>query len=351
MDGCNLFDLLAMEDLLDAKRTTCNNYHQIYEALGIEACRQALLRDLAEVLALSGNTSPKHSQTFVDMMTARGIPLGAQFKGMVAAGSGWFTVSSYQRSGSAMARAVEFGGTEKVTSNSAAIAVGGKITVGTGRVQVIGPTTVAQVREQVAQIPAAEETWAVAPEEAAAQPASYLPRRKVLPNIVGLGTQVPKWLRRHARPYRELPNRSGPRIAGAVPGSVPMSTDPGVAPTDVGALSTGLGVAATDQGERLEAELPILSSGGPVVVGNNLISAVQDAARVISLAPLVPDVPTRSADATLPPLYTGQLPHDNPPVPVNPPLPGKIAELFAYFESQPADGLGQIIVLIQSMMR
>jgi hypothetical protein len=225
-----------------------------------------------------------------------------------------------------MARAVELGGTEKVTSNSAAIAVGGKITVGTGRVQVIGPTTVAQVREQVAQIPAAEETWAVAPEEAAAQPRSYLPRRKVLPNIVGFGTQVPLELQRPALRYRELPNRSVPRISGVVP---------------------------TDQGATLEAELPILSSGGPVVVGNNLISAVQDAARVISLAPLVPDVPTRSADATLPPLSStppAQLPRDNPPVPINPPLPGKIVELFVYLEWQPADGLGQIIVLIQSMM-
>jgi DNA-directed RNA polymerase II subunit RPB1 len=57
--GTNLLDVLAL-DYIDTKRTISNDVMEIYDVLGIEAARQSLYNELAEVLEFDGSYVNAH---------------------------------------------------------------------------------------------------------------------------------------------------------------------------------------------------------------------------------------------------------------------------------------------------
>ena len=69
--GSNLIDILAMDHLVDPRKTTSNNIVEIYHVLGIEAARQTIYNELTEVFEFTGSgyLNYHHTSLFCDRMT------------------------------------------------------------------------------------------------------------------------------------------------------------------------------------------------------------------------------------------------------------------------------------------
>jgi len=72
-EGSELGDVLDLEGV-DASRTTCNNIHEIYRNLGIEAARETFINETMETLADQGldDVNIRHLMLVADIMTNRG---------------------------------------------------------------------------------------------------------------------------------------------------------------------------------------------------------------------------------------------------------------------------------------
>ena len=72
-EGSAFGDVLEIEGV-DATRTTCNNIHEIYEELGIEAAREAIINETTETLEEQGldDVNVRHMMLVADIMTNRG---------------------------------------------------------------------------------------------------------------------------------------------------------------------------------------------------------------------------------------------------------------------------------------
>ena len=69
--GSNLMGILAMDHLVDTRKTTTNNIVEIYHVLGIEAARQTIYNELTEVFEFTGSgyLNYHHTSLFCDRMT------------------------------------------------------------------------------------------------------------------------------------------------------------------------------------------------------------------------------------------------------------------------------------------
>lgn len=67
--GTNLMETLAI-DYIDAKRTYSNDIREIYDVLGIEATRQVIFNELAEVMESSSYINYHHTSLLCDRMTS-----------------------------------------------------------------------------------------------------------------------------------------------------------------------------------------------------------------------------------------------------------------------------------------
>ena len=69
--GSNMMDILAMDYLVDTRKTTTNNIVEIYHVLGIEAARQTIYNELTEVFEFTGSgyLNYHHTSLFCDRMT------------------------------------------------------------------------------------------------------------------------------------------------------------------------------------------------------------------------------------------------------------------------------------------
>jgi len=71
-EGSNLAAVLAI-DGVDYTRTVTNNIHEIAEVLGIEAARQAIIREMMDVLEEQGlEVDIRHIMLVADIMTSTG---------------------------------------------------------------------------------------------------------------------------------------------------------------------------------------------------------------------------------------------------------------------------------------
>ena len=72
-EGSAFGDALAIEGV-DASRTTCNNIHEIYRELGVEAAREAIINETMETLEEQGldDVNVRHLMLVSDIMTNRG---------------------------------------------------------------------------------------------------------------------------------------------------------------------------------------------------------------------------------------------------------------------------------------
>jgi DNA-directed RNA polymerase subunit A" len=72
-EGSAFGDVLSIEGV-DASRTTCNNIHEIYRELGVEAAREAIIEETMETLEEQGldDVNIRHLMLVADIMTNRG---------------------------------------------------------------------------------------------------------------------------------------------------------------------------------------------------------------------------------------------------------------------------------------
>jgi len=72
-EGSAFGDVLEIEGV-DASRTTCNNVHEIYQNLGVEAAREALIDETMNTLEEQGldDVNIRHLMLVADIMTNRG---------------------------------------------------------------------------------------------------------------------------------------------------------------------------------------------------------------------------------------------------------------------------------------
>jgi DNA-directed RNA polymerase subunit A" len=72
-EGSAFGDVLEIEGV-DASRTTCNNIHEIYRQLGVEAAREAIIEETMETLEEQGldDVNIRHLMLVADIMTNRG---------------------------------------------------------------------------------------------------------------------------------------------------------------------------------------------------------------------------------------------------------------------------------------
>src|SRR3989338_3982919 len=79
--GTNLKDVLELDEV-DSQRTFCN---EIYEVLGIEAARQAVINEVYKVIQAQGlNIDIRHIMLVADIMCANGIVKGVTRYGVVS---------------------------------------------------------------------------------------------------------------------------------------------------------------------------------------------------------------------------------------------------------------------------
>lgn len=71
-EGTNLIEVLGHKDV-DPTRTTSNDIIEIINVLGVEAARNALLKELRAVISFGGSyVNYRHLATLVDVMTSQG---------------------------------------------------------------------------------------------------------------------------------------------------------------------------------------------------------------------------------------------------------------------------------------
>jgi DNA-directed RNA polymerase subunit A" len=72
-EGSAFGDVLSIEGV-DASRTTCNNIHEIYRELGVEAARESIINETMETLEEQGldDVNVRHLMLVADIMTNRG---------------------------------------------------------------------------------------------------------------------------------------------------------------------------------------------------------------------------------------------------------------------------------------
>ncbi|MFC7221535.1 DNA-directed RNA polymerase subunit A'' [Halalkalicoccus sp. GCM10025322] len=72
-EGSAFGDVLSIEGV-DASRTTCNNIHEIYRNLGVEAARESIINETMDTLREQGldDVNVRHLMLVADIMTTRG---------------------------------------------------------------------------------------------------------------------------------------------------------------------------------------------------------------------------------------------------------------------------------------
>lgn len=82
--GINLSAILDMPEV-DIQRTTCNEIHEIYNVLGVEAARQAIIEEVHKVIEAQGlNIDVRHIMLVSDIMCVAGTVKGITRFGVVS---------------------------------------------------------------------------------------------------------------------------------------------------------------------------------------------------------------------------------------------------------------------------
>lgn len=134
--GSSLLEVLAL-DGIDTGRTDTNDIVDVYNTLGIEACRAAMLRDMIGSFSGSSYVNYRHLALLVDMQTLSGFPTSVDRHGMAKGIAGPIAKSSYEQPVDVLAKAAVFRDSDPVTGVSASAWFGKLSSVGTGAGQLL----------------------------------------------------------------------------------------------------------------------------------------------------------------------------------------------------------------------
>ena len=130
-DGTNLFDIFNSE-YVDYTRTLSNDVIEIYEVLGIEAARQALMEEVTNVMKDASYINNRHISILIDIMTNTGILTPINRQGINRGDVGPLAKCSFEDTTDQLIKAGIFGEKDKLQGVSSNIMMGQTIKAGTG---------------------------------------------------------------------------------------------------------------------------------------------------------------------------------------------------------------------------
>ena len=135
--GTNLLDILAL-DGLDEKRTYSNSIREIHKVLGIEAARQSIYNELAEVLNFDGTyINYHHLSILCDRMTISSKMVSMFRHGINNDNIGPIAKASFEETPEMFLRAARFAQLDEMRGVSANIMVGQEGYYGTNCFQIL----------------------------------------------------------------------------------------------------------------------------------------------------------------------------------------------------------------------
>lgn len=136
-EGSNLGSVLKMEGI-DQVRTSTNDIHEIEKVLGIEAARNAIIREAQNTMEEQGLTvDVRHIMLVADMMTADGSVKSIGRHGISGEKASVLARASFEETGKHLLRASIRGEIDHLTGIIENIIIGQPIPLGTGSVGVI----------------------------------------------------------------------------------------------------------------------------------------------------------------------------------------------------------------------
>lgn len=135
--GVNMREIMCIPEV-DYTRVNSNHIYEIYEVLGIEAARQALLNEMVNVIKqASSYVNYRHFSLLVDIMTNRGYLLSIDRHGINRTDIGPLAKCSFEETMDMVIKAAVFSEVDKVKGVSANIMFGQIPDAGTGDTAVL----------------------------------------------------------------------------------------------------------------------------------------------------------------------------------------------------------------------
>ena len=136
-EGSNLAEVLKI-DRIDAKRTSTNSILEIFEVLGIEAARNAIIAEASHTLGEQGLTVDiRHIMLVSDLMTNDGDVKAIGRHGISGRKSSVLARAAFEITSAHLLRAAIMGEEDKLEGVAENIIVGQPVTLGTGAVKLV----------------------------------------------------------------------------------------------------------------------------------------------------------------------------------------------------------------------
>ena len=135
--GTNLKTIMGME-AVDSNRTTSNDIFEIYDVLGIEATRAAIINEIFKVIESQGlNVDERHIMLVADMMTADGSIKGITRYGIIGEKSSVLARASFETPIKHLINAALIGEKDPLNSVVENVMINQIIPIGTGLPRVV----------------------------------------------------------------------------------------------------------------------------------------------------------------------------------------------------------------------
>ena len=130
--GTNLKDILQLSEV-DATRTYGNDLREVYEVLGIEAARQAIINEVYKVMEAQGlNIDIRHIMLVADIMCASGAVKGITRYGVVSEKASVLARASFETPIKHLINAALEGEVDRLTSVVENVMINQPVPLGTG---------------------------------------------------------------------------------------------------------------------------------------------------------------------------------------------------------------------------
>jgi hypothetical protein len=130
-EGTNLNDILKV-DIINSDITICNNFHEFNRALGIEATRNLIIKEMVDTIIPQEYVDQRHIILLADYMTNRGIMTPITFLGLSHHQQGVSAQATMEKAVPVYKTASAFGAVESINTVSSSIQYGQRVTLGTG---------------------------------------------------------------------------------------------------------------------------------------------------------------------------------------------------------------------------
>lgn len=135
--GSSFAKVLAIEGV-DTSRTYTNRFTEVFEVLGIEATRAAILRELTQVLSFDGSyVNARHLGILCDVMTARGYVMAVTRHGINKSDTGALMRCSFEQTVEILLEAAAAGELDDCRGVSENLILGQIAPVGTGTMEIL----------------------------------------------------------------------------------------------------------------------------------------------------------------------------------------------------------------------